>query len=118
MHLPVTSTNTSTMFHQHQPLASVTNMQPLIGLTTQQLEALAVEFGQPAYRGKQLAAWIYRRGAPTFEAMTDLPREFRARLIESSLIGLPDTVHADRSADETVKYLFSLADGQTIESVY
>ncbi len=92
-------------------------MQPLIGLTTQQLVEVAAEAQQPAYRGKQLAAWIYRRGAQSFDAMTDLPREFRARLQETYALGLPEAAHEDRSADETIKYLMAMADGQTIESV-
>ena len=93
-------------------------MQPLIGLTTQQLEAAAREAQQPAYRGKQLAAWLYRRGATSFDAMTDLPREFRSRLAETYTVGLPEITHQDRSDDETVKYLLAMGDGQRIESVY
>ena len=95
-----------------------TNMQPLIGLTTKQLEEVARESDQPAYRGKQLAAWIYRRGALSIESMNDLPREFRARLAERYSFGMPGIVHEDRSADETVKYLLAMEDGLTIESVY
>ena len=93
-------------------------MQPLLGLTTQQLETVAREAGQPAYRSKQLAAWIYRRGARSIDAMTDLSREFRAWLAESYTLGLPDIAHRDTSADKTVKYLLSMDDGKTIESVF
>ncbi len=91
---------------------------PLIGLTTQELETIVEEIGQPAYRGRQLATWIYKRGAESLEAMTDLPRELRARLVANYRVGLPEVVHRDRSEDETVKYLLRLADGLTIESVY
>src|SRR5579871_4269371 len=93
-------------------------MQPLIGLTTQELEALAQEMGQPAYRGRQLATWLYRRNAIALDDMTDLPRDLRARLAESYTVGLPTVTHKDVSADETVKYLMQQADGLTIESVY
>ena len=93
-------------------------MQPLIGLTTLQLEALAQEAREPAYRGKQLAAWIYRRGAESIDAMTDLPRSFRSYLTEHCELGLPAVTHQDLSADETVKYLLAMDDGQTIESVF
>ncbi len=87
-------------------------------MTTQQLETAAREAGQPAYRGKQLAAWVYRRGAETIDSMTDLPHEFRRSLGESHVVGMPQVTHEERSADETVKYLLSMADGQSIESVY
>ena len=92
-------------------------MQPLVGLTTQQLETVAVECGERAYRGKQIAAWIYRRGAQTISDMTDLPRELRSKLESAYTVGLPEIAHQDQSADETVKYLLTLHDGQTVESV-
>jgi len=92
-------------------------MQPLVGLTTQQLEKVAVESGQQAYRGKQIAAWIYRRGAQSISDMTDLPRELRSKLESAYTVGLPEIAHQDQSADETVKYLLTLHDGQTVESV-
>lgn len=95
-----------------------TKLQPLIGLTTQDLEAAAQQMGQPAYRGKQLAAWIYRKGAVSFDAMTDLPREMKAQLTEKFTIGMPAVAHEDRAEDETVKYLLEMEDGQKIESVY
>ncbi len=57
-------------------------MKSLIGLTTEELGAVAQEAGQPAYRGKQIAAWLYKRGAETLDDMTDLPRDLRARLAE------------------------------------
>lgn len=90
----------------------------LVGMTTGEIEAVVREAGQPAYRGKQIAAWIYRRGADSFEAMSDLPRELRARLAETHRVGLPTVAHKDVAPDETVKYLMQQADGLTIESVY
>ncbi len=93
-------------------------MKSLIGLTTEELGAVAQNAGQPAYRGKQLGAWIYKRGAETLDAMNDLPRPFRERLAETYTVGLPDIAHKDVSPDETAKYLMKQADGLTIESVY
>lgn len=93
-------------------------MQHLSGLTTKELEVVAQEAGQPAYRGRQLATWIYRRGATSFEAMSDLPRDLRARLAESYAVGALKAAHKDVSPDETIKYLVELADGEKVESVY
>ena len=89
-----------------------------MGLNTKELELVAQELGQPAYRGRQIASWIYKRGAESFEAMLDLPREFRTRLENQCAVGALDVAHRDESADETVKYVMSLWDEQTIESVY
>ena len=92
-------------------------MKSLIGLTTEELGTAAQEAGQPAYRGKQVSAWLYKRGAESLDDMNDLPRDFRARLAESYGVGLPEVAHKDVSPDETVKYLMRQADGLTIESV-
>jgi 23S rRNA (adenine2503-C2)-methyltransferase len=50
----------------------------LIGLRPSELEDLAASLGASRYRGRQLATWIYRKGYVELEAMTDLPRDFRA----------------------------------------
>lgn len=93
-------------------------MQSLIGRTTEELACVALELGQPSYRGKQLAQWIYRRGADSIEAMTDLPRSFRAALQERYLLGKSRVAHRDAAPDGTVKYLIDLGDREQIESVY
>lgn len=90
----------------------------LIGSTTTELEALVQEAGQPAYRGRQLASWLYQRGATDLDAMTDLPRALRIRLAETYLFGMPEIAHKDVAQDETIKYLLRMSDGQTVESVY
>ncbi len=87
-------------------------------MTIKELEVVAQEAGQPAYRGRQIAEWVYRRGAQNIEEMTDLPKEFRARLAESFTVGLPEVAHCDVAPDDTAKYLMRFPDGQTIESVF
>jgi len=62
----------------------------LVGLLPSELEALAVELGASRYRGRQLATWIYRKGVFDLEAMTDLPKDFRARLTERAVIEVPE----------------------------
>ncbi len=93
-------------------------MESLIGLTTQELETVAQAAGHPAYRGRQIATWLYRRNADSFDAMSDLPRALRDNLAERYVVGALDVAHRDDSPDETVKYLMGLHDGQKIESVY
>src|SRR4029453_572643 len=44
----------------------------------------------PRYRGRQVATWIYRKGVVDLDAMTDLPRDFRARLAETAEATLPE----------------------------
>ena len=93
-------------------------MESLIGKTTSELTAVAVEMGEPAYRGKQLATWLYRRAVDSFDAMTDLPQGFRAGLREQYALGKCRIAHRDQAPDGTVKCLVELHDGEQVESVY
>ena len=93
-------------------------MKPLIGLTTEVFMGIAENLAEPAYRGKQLSAWIYRKGARSFDEMTDLPADFRARLAGEYEIGLPRVAHEDSAPDGTIKYLLELGDCEQVEAVY
>ena len=90
----------------------------LLGMTREELAAVASASGEPAYRGRQLYAWMYAKRSATFSAMSDLGKEFRRRLEESAEIRGVDTVERQTSLrDGTTKFLFGLADGLQIESV-
>jgi 23S rRNA (adenine2503-C2)-methyltransferase len=83
-------------------------------------EALATHFAgrrQPAYRVRQVMAWLYERLALSFEEMTDLPRSEREALAEAFTLTAPDTAKLSRSRDGTAKHLWRLGDGELIESV-
>ncbi|MDR7483832.1 MAG: 23S rRNA (adenine(2503)-C(2))-methyltransferase RlmN [Armatimonadota bacterium] len=93
-------------------------MTELVGLTLDELETTAAGLGEPRYRGRQLARWIYQHRAGTFEEMTDLPRAFRDRLARlATLTRLRVLRRVDSSHDLTTKFLLGLADGATIETV-
>ena len=78
---------------------------------------LACEDGR-SYRRDQLAGWIYRRGARTFEAMTDLPKRWRDELADAWRLDPFDEVLRYPSWDGSVRYLFVLPDGKRTEAVY
>jgi 23S rRNA (adenine2503-C2)-methyltransferase len=82
------------------------------------LAGVAEELGEPAYRGVQLYAWLYRKRARRFEDMTNLAKALRQRLAASYQLRWPAQAERRVSADGTVKYLFQLEDGATVESVY
>lgn len=91
----------------------------LKGMLLEELEAFADNLGEPSYRGRQLAHWLYRQGASAFAEMTDLPVALRASLAEKAHITslVPaSVVRAD--GGDTLKYLFQLTDGATIETVF
>jgi 23S rRNA (adenine2503-C2)-methyltransferase len=95
----------------------VTIRQNILDLTYPQLKELVCSLGEPAYRADQIAWWIYKKLAVSFEEMTDLPQSLRQKLAEvaslSSLIPIDEKISAD---GQTRKVLFRLDDGKTIES--
>ncbi|MCS7253568.1 MAG: 23S rRNA (adenine(2503)-C(2))-methyltransferase RlmN [Armatimonadota bacterium] len=90
----------------------------LVGLTTQELEKLVEQLGEPKFRGRQIAMWVYRKGATDFGAMTNLPKELRRRLSDVALINPLEVIDVKVSSDGTVKYLSRLHDGETVECVF
>ncbi len=93
-------------------------MIDLLNLTKLQTHNLLTSWGESAYRAKQIDRWIYRDLATDFEAMTNLPRALRERLVASARIGVPEMIAETSSADGlTRKALLQLDDGQTIETV-
>ena len=62
--------------------------------------------------------WIQGRGVGTIGEMTDLPKAFRAKLEENAtLTTLSMRRRRASKLDGTIKYLFELPDGETIETV-
>ena len=81
------------------------------------LQAFAVEQGEPAYRGAQVARRLWTAPAPDFASMTELPRGFRDALARSFTIPRLALAARQRSSDGTEKFLFQLPDGEAIETV-
>jgi len=90
----------------------------LLGQNTGALEHLFQEMGQPAYRGRQVARWIYQRGADSFEVMSDLGKELRRELSAQHELQFPHIAHQARSRDGSIKYLLEMRDGERIETVF
>jgi 23S rRNA (adenine2503-C2)-methyltransferase len=86
-------------------------------LSFAEFEAYLTQHREPAYRARQVWQWLFQKRVNSFEEMTNLPASFRARLAEAFSISRPGVSRRVESRDGTVKFLFSLADGKTIESV-
>ena len=89
----------------------------LLGHNTVELRRLAEELGWPAFRGNQLADWLYRQGVTDFSEMTNLPADFRRLLAGNYRIGRSSVVARRHSADGTLKLLLEIASGEHIETV-
>lgn len=90
----------------------------LYELTLGELTDLVGEWGEPAFRAKQIWRWLYRQLATDPAEMLNLPLLLRQRLSDVGKIGQLVVVAEQQSADgETEKRLFQLSDGETIETV-
>jgi 23S rRNA (adenine2503-C2)-methyltransferase len=73
--------------------------------------------GEPSFRGKQIYEWLYRKRVSSFEEMTNLSKDLRAKLEEEYVITPLKQVVRQESKDGTIKFLFELEDGYSIETV-
>ena len=82
------------------------------------LQSLLADWGEPAYRARQLWEWLYIHLADSFDRMTNLSLSLRERLAAETTIGIPEIVTTQVSSDgRTRKHLLRLADGETVEAV-
>ena len=89
----------------------------ILSMTPEELTEWLRSLGEPAYRARQLFGWMHKGAA--WEEMTNLPAALRQRLAAEAEYRIPHIEQKLVSAvDGTVKYLFSLADGECIESVF
>ena len=87
-------------------------------LTLNELRAEMENIGEKSFKANQIYSWLHKRGAESFDKMTDISKKLRENLensydiyncsIEKKLVSMYDS---------TVKYLFRLHDGELIESV-
>ena len=77
----------------------------------------AVAQGWPRFRGEQIWRWVHDQGARSFDDMTNLGRETRARLAETAVIGGLEIAEVQTSHDGTRKLRLVTRDGESIESV-
>ena len=94
-------------------------MTDLSSCTLPQLQQLLDSWGEPRFRAKQVYSWLHQKRACSFEEMTDLPRTLREKLQQNARITTLKIRRKLVSAiDGTIKYLFELPDGETVETVF
>ena len=89
----------------------------LKGLTGAETEAWCESRGLPAYRGRQIRQWLFKKGASSFDDMTSLPKAVREELAPLAGVDRLEREKTQTSRDGTEKSLFRLPDGHRVESV-
>lgn len=94
-------------------------MKDIKSLTLEELKQEMTEMGEKAFRAKQLYEWMHVKLARSYEEMTNIPKALLAKLQENYHYTCLEPVDVQTSQiDGTKKFLFSLGDGNYVESVW
>ncbi len=85
----------------------------ILDYTQEELERLF----PPKFRAKQIYNWVYQHHIENFMQMENLPKKLRSELAERYRLSPLEIVRKEQSSDGSIKYLFQLEDGHTVESV-
>ena len=94
------------------------NVIHLTGLTQAELVSFLEELGRPAYRGRQIFAALHHRRLRSFDEMTDLPKDLRAKLNEHATPATLTLESRYLSEDGTRRYLMKTHDNLPVETVF
>jgi len=89
----------------------------LVGRPPAEIEDLVEPHIDRAYRGRQIAQWVVDRNATDISQMTNLTKELRTELARHFRITDPEILEKSVSSDGSVKWLFGLEDGLSLEGV-
>lgn len=89
----------------------------LVGRPPAEIETLVKPHIDRAFRARQIGQWVIDRNATDFSEMSNLTRELRAELARHFRITDPEILEKSVSSDGSVKWLFGLEDGLSLEGV-
>lgn len=90
----------------------------LLNFDRQGMTDFFVELGEKPFRATQMLKWIYQFGISDFDQMTNLSKATREKLTAIAKVSVPDIIEQQESDDGTIKWLFSLENGNAIETVF
>lgn len=93
------------------------NKPSIYSLQLHELEQWLKEQGEPKFRAGQIYDWLYKKRAISFEEMSNISKGLREKLSNSFGITTLKTLVKQTSSDGTIKFLFELHDGYSIETV-
>lgn len=86
-------------------------------LTRDQLQEYFLGINEPKFRATQVYEWLWKKGAKSFEDMTNLSLALRDKLEAEFVINHIRVDEMQRSSDGTIKNAVRLYDGKVVESV-
>src|SRR5258706_1333933 len=106
------------MTNRRHRLEAMEFVREAVGMTAAEWEAVALEWGLPRYRGRQIFDAMHVQGLRDYDAMRVLPGPLRERLDRELPIRLPGISRSEPSSDGSIKYGLKLSDGALIEAVF
>lgn len=90
----------------------------LLSLTREGMERFFIELGEKRFRAEQVMKWIHHDGVDNFEAMTNLSKALRDKMVQVAEIRAPEVIYRDFSRDGTRKWVLKVDGGSAVETVY
>ncbi|MBP2240081.1 23S rRNA (adenine2503-C2)-methyltransferase [Cytobacillus eiseniae] len=89
----------------------------IYSLQLHELKDWLKENNEKAFRAEQIFDWLYTKRVTSFEDMTNLSKSLRDMLEAAFAMTTLNTIIQQQSSDGTIKFLFELHDGYSIETV-
>ena len=90
----------------------------LLDFDAEGLTAWFAQQGEKPFRARQVLRWIHHFGESDFNAMTDIARSLREKLISTATVSPPPTISDKLSDDGTRKFLFDVGNHNAVETVF
>ncbi|PQZ54409.1 23S rRNA (adenine(2503)-C(2))-methyltransferase RlmN [Bacillus sp. MYb209] len=94
-----------------------TKKPSIYSLQLHEMQDWLKEQGEPKFRAGQIFDWLYKKRVKNYEDMSNLAKGLRDKLSNSFDITTLNTLVKQTSSDGTIKFLFQLYDGYSIETV-
>ncbi|MDT1120390.1 23S rRNA (adenine(2503)-C(2))-methyltransferase RlmN [Bacillus altitudinis] len=94
-----------------------TDMPSIYSFELNEIKDWLKEQDEKPFRATQIFEWLYEKRVTSFDEMSNLSKELREKLKDQFAITTLKTVIKQTSQDGTIKFLFELHDGYTIETV-
>ncbi|MFA9372745.1 23S rRNA (adenine(2503)-C(2))-methyltransferase RlmN [Poseidonibacter sp.] len=72
---------------------------------------------KPSFRAKQVYNWLYKKYVTSYDEMLNIPKDLKEQLINNYPLDVMSILKKEVSTDGSIKYLFKLRDGLTVEAV-
>ena len=91
--------------------------EKLLGKTLDEMQEAVASCGLKPFVGRQLADWIYAKRAVSWDQMTNIGKDAKAKIQAKYDLGTSAPVGLAVSSDGTKKYLFEISPGNCVEAV-